>query len=182
MYQTQTLKFQSFFHDIHTYTMSRQSIILLLRRWPASPSRRCCRCPSPCCCWRRRWPTPGGGAKTGPTWRRQRRIMTRGPTGKDVSSVKSLPPSSILPYKIFYSFIHIVFNILIREFASISSIDSLGLFSLFNIVTFSNDQCVTQSDTAMRGTCLTSEDCNSKGGTADGNCAAGNLLGIIKND
>ena len=36
-----------------------------------------------------------------------------------------------------------------------------------------NDQCVTQSDTTMRGTCMTQDSCTSRGGTADGNCASG---------
>ncbi len=34
-------------------------------------------------------------------------------------------------------------------------------------------QCVTKSDNTMKGTCFTSTECTSKGGVADGNCAAG---------
>ncbi|TRY62083.1 hypothetical protein TCAL_01453, partial [Tigriopus californicus] len=47
------------------------------------------------------------------------------------------------------------------------------LFSLFNIVRFSNDQCITQSDRTMRGTCLSQLNCQERGGSADGNCASG---------
>merc|ERR1711971_829098 len=47
------------------------------------------------------------------------------------------------------------------------------VFSLFTIVTFPNDQCTAKSDTTMYGTCYTVSECTSKGGTADGNCAAG---------
>jgi len=47
------------------------------------------------------------------------------------------------------------------------------LFSLFTIVNFPNDQCTAKSDTSVYGTCYTASECTSKGGTADGNCAAG---------
>jgi len=47
------------------------------------------------------------------------------------------------------------------------------LFSLFSVVTFPNDQCTAKSDTTMYGTCYTESECTSKGGSADGNCAAG---------
>lgn len=47
------------------------------------------------------------------------------------------------------------------------------LFSIFNIVTFENAGCVTKSDSTMRGTCYSTSECASKGGIADGNCAAG---------
>merc|ERR1712012_1522444 len=49
-------------------------------------------------------------------------------------------------------------------------------FSLFTIVTFPNDQCTAASGSstgAKKGTCLSSTECNSKSGTADGNCASG---------
>merc|ERR1712038_747686 len=50
------------------------------------------------------------------------------------------------------------------------------LFSLFSIVTFPNKQCTATSSTTssvMYGTCYTASECSSKGGTVDGNCAAG---------
>merc|ERR1712165_205550 len=47
------------------------------------------------------------------------------------------------------------------------------VFSLFTVVTFPNDQCTTKSDTTMKGTCLAESECTSRGGTVDGNCAAG---------
>merc|ERR1719415_144517 len=46
-------------------------------------------------------------------------------------------------------------------------------FSLFSIVQFPNQQCTGSSSSTTYGTCLTSSECSSKGGTADGNCAAG---------
>lgn len=46
-------------------------------------------------------------------------------------------------------------------------------FSLFSIVQFPNQQCTGASSTSTYGTCFTSSECSSKGGTADGNCAAG---------
>jgi len=47
------------------------------------------------------------------------------------------------------------------------------MFSLFSVVTFPNNQCTAKSDKTMYGTCFTSSECTSKGGTIDGNCAAG---------
>eukprot|EP00094_Tigriopus_californicus_P001547 TCALIF_01496-PA protein Name:"Protein of unknown function" AED:0.20 eAED:0.20 QI:54/0.5/1/1/0.83/0.85/7/232/178 len=46
------------------------------------------------------------------------------------------------------------------------------LFSLFNVVKFENEACVTQSDQTMRGTCFSQATCQEKGGRADGNCAS----------
>ena len=45
--------------------------------------------------------------------------------------------------------------------------------SLFSIVQFPNAQCTGSSSTTTYGTCLTSSECSAKGGSADGNCAAG---------
>jgi len=46
-------------------------------------------------------------------------------------------------------------------------------FSIFNVVTFPNNECNTQMGT-MRGLCLTLEECNGRiGGTKSGNCASG---------
>jgi len=46
-------------------------------------------------------------------------------------------------------------------------------FSLFSIVQFPNQQCTGSSSTTTYGTCYTSSECSAKGGSADGNCAAG---------
>merc|ERR1719350_2626769 len=46
-------------------------------------------------------------------------------------------------------------------------------FSLFSIVQFPNQQCTGSSSTSTYGTCYTSSECSAKGGSADGNCAAG---------
>merc|ERR1712227_509836 len=46
-------------------------------------------------------------------------------------------------------------------------------FSLFSIVQFPNQQCTASSSTSTYGTCYTSSECTSKGGSSDGNCAAG---------
>ncbi|XP_059085119.1 uncharacterized protein LOC131882095 [Tigriopus californicus] len=47
------------------------------------------------------------------------------------------------------------------------------LFSIFNLVTFKNDPCTTTGTGDLGGTCMTSSECTSKGGSASGNCAAG---------
>lgn len=47
------------------------------------------------------------------------------------------------------------------------------MFSLFSVVTFPNSQCTAKSDTTMYGTCFTASECGAKGGSSDGNCAAG---------
>ncbi|XP_059086835.1 uncharacterized protein LOC131883389 [Tigriopus californicus] len=46
-------------------------------------------------------------------------------------------------------------------------------FSLFNIITFEQTTCNLLSDSTLQGTCLTTSECVSQGGTVDGNCAAG---------
>jgi len=46
-------------------------------------------------------------------------------------------------------------------------------FSLFSIVQFPNQQCTSASSSSTYGTCYTASECSSKGGTTDGNCAAG---------
>lgn len=45
--------------------------------------------------------------------------------------------------------------------------------SLFSIVQFNNDECQAASSTTTQGICYSSTDCTSRGGTKDGNCAAG---------
>eukprot|EP00091_Calanus_sinicus_P004300 TRINITY_DN14551_c0_g1_i1.p1 TRINITY_DN14551_c0_g1~~TRINITY_DN14551_c0_g1_i1.p1 ORF type:complete len:184 (+),score=30.52 TRINITY_DN14551_c0_g1_i1:164-715(+) len=47
------------------------------------------------------------------------------------------------------------------------------VFSLFSIVQFPNAACSSSSGTYGNGTCYTSSECSSKGGSASGNCAAG---------
>merc|ERR1712223_2140988 len=46
-------------------------------------------------------------------------------------------------------------------------------FSLFSVVTFSNDECTTTSPTTPTGICQTSTECSDNGGTSSGNCASG---------
>jgi len=47
------------------------------------------------------------------------------------------------------------------------------VFSLFSIVQFPNAACSSTSGTYSNGTCFTASECSSKGGSAQGNCAAG---------
>jgi len=47
------------------------------------------------------------------------------------------------------------------------------VFSLFSIVQFPNEACTSTSGTYGNGTCYTAGECSSKGGSAQGNCAAG---------
>lgn len=46
------------------------------------------------------------------------------------------------------------------------------VFSLFSIVQFKQDECTTVAAPSVKGTCMTSTECASIGGTADGNCAS----------
>jgi len=46
-------------------------------------------------------------------------------------------------------------------------------FSLFSVVQFPNDVCTSTSGTYSNGTCITSSECASRGGTTSGSCAAG---------
>merc|ERR1712203_1269516 len=45
--------------------------------------------------------------------------------------------------------------------------------SLFSIVQFPNQECTSESSATQKGTCVTSSECTTMSGTADGNCAAG---------
>jgi len=47
------------------------------------------------------------------------------------------------------------------------------VFSLFSIVQFPNEACRSSSGTYSNGTCYTAQECSSKSGSAQGNCAAG---------
>ena len=40
-------------------------------------------------------------------------------------------------------------------------------------------QCIIQSDNTMRGTCFSTSECTNRGGTGDGNCAAGKLKVVL---
>merc|ERR1712156_169693 len=46
-------------------------------------------------------------------------------------------------------------------------------FSLFSTVQFPNAVCTSSSSSTTYGTCMTSSECSSAGGSSDGNCAAG---------
>merc|ERR1711990_356464 len=47
------------------------------------------------------------------------------------------------------------------------------VFSLFSIVQFPNLRCTSSTSSTTYGTCLTSSECSTNGGSSDGNCAAG---------
>ena len=47
---------------------------------------------------------------------------------------------------------------------------SLGLFA---VVEFPNDECTTALDANVKGICMNSDECTTRGGTSDGNCASG---------
>jgi len=47
------------------------------------------------------------------------------------------------------------------------------VFSLFSIVQFPNLRCTSSTSSTTYGTCLTSSECTTNGGSSDGNCAAG---------
>merc|ERR1712183_1186490 len=45
--------------------------------------------------------------------------------------------------------------------------------SLFSIVQFPNQECTSESSTTQKGTCVTTSECTTMTGTADGKCASG---------
>jgi len=47
------------------------------------------------------------------------------------------------------------------------------VFSVFSVVQFPNLACTTTSGTYSNGTCFTNSECSAKGGSVQGNCAAG---------
>ncbi len=47
------------------------------------------------------------------------------------------------------------------------------LYNFFNQTALFFSQCTTKSDSTMKGTCYTNSECATRGGTASGNCAAG---------
>jgi len=69
---------------------------------------------------------------------------------------------------------------LIVNFLALSSLakKQAKAFSLFSVVTFKNEPCVSNSGTTgsgvnRNGTCFTSTECEEKSGSASGNCASG---------
>jgi hypothetical protein len=64
----------------------------------------------------------------------------------------------------------------VAAFATVALAKDQKSFSLFNVVTFKNTDCVstsTSNNGARNGTCYTSEECSEKGGQAEGGCAMG---------
>jgi len=47
------------------------------------------------------------------------------------------------------------------------------MFSLFNVVKFTNSPCQAKSSAYLQGVCFTDTECYDRGGTEDGNCASG---------
>ena len=52
-------------------------------------------------------------------------------------------------------------------------IEQIPGFGLFAVVEFPNDECTTALDVNVKGICMNSDECTTKGGTSDGNCASG---------
>ena len=46
-------------------------------------------------------------------------------------------------------------------------------FGLFSVVQFPNEECTTALDVNVKGICMNSDECTTRGGTSDGNCASG---------
>ena len=69
----------------------------------------------------------------------------------------------------------IVNSILWNFFCKLVALEFVTLCDdLFNnLIFFFDSQCTAKSDNTLYGTCYTASECASKGGTADGNCAAG---------
>jgi len=68
----------------------------------------------------------------------------------------------------------VVAGLLCCQGNNVTSTDRNGkVFSLFSIVQFPNAQCTTSSTSFTLGTCYSSTECSSNGGTAYGSCAAG---------
>merc|ERR1712018_312570 len=57
--------------------------------------------------------------------------------------------------------------------AAVNGLKKEKAFSLFNVVTFKNDECIANAANDLRGTCFTNEECEERGGTASGGCAMG---------
>jgi len=84
--------------------------------------------------------------------------------------------SIILVIKMLIGFVFYIFILCVCQSESKDAIENQRqekVFSLFTVVTFPNDQCTAKSTPSMYGTCYAESECTSKGGTVDGNCAAG---------
>jgi len=73
------------------------------------------------------------------------------------------------------AYLHLLFLFATVCFAEAKNTTTRGgrVFSLFSIVQFPNGVCSATSGTYSNGTCFTSSECSSNGGSAQGNCAAG---------
>jgi len=70
----------------------------------------------------------------------------------------------------------LLLNVFTVPLFAINKTDSIRggkTFSLFSVVQFPNDVCTSTSGTYTNGTCITSGECVSRGGTSQGSCAAG---------
>merc|ERR1712241_301889 len=93
--------------------------------------------------------------------------------GSTILSAKQKGYSKMAFHKFF--FIYSLINIIVGEPILNAKQKSLSLFSIVN---FPNDECITQIGSktatgATKGTCVASSECTSDGGVADGNCADG---------
>merc|ERR1712241_1395019 len=93
--------------------------------------------------------------------------------GSTILSAKPKGYSKMAFHKFF--FVCSLINIIVGDPISNAKQRSLSLFSIVN---FPNDECVTQIGSktatgAVAGTCVASSECTSDGGVADGNCADG---------
>ena len=52
-------------------------------------------------------------------------------------------------------------------------IEQIPGFGLFSVVQFPNEECTTALDVNVKGICMNSDECTTKGGTSDGKCASG---------
>ena len=52
-------------------------------------------------------------------------------------------------------------------------IEQIPGFGLFSVVQFPNEECTTALDVNVKGICMNSDECTTRGGTSDGNCASG---------
>ena len=52
-------------------------------------------------------------------------------------------------------------------------IEQIPGFGLFSVVQFPNEECTTALDVNVKGICMNSDECTTRGGTSDGKCASG---------
>merc|ERR1712018_649422 len=69
----------------------------------------------------------------------------------------------------------VIFTVFIGK--NLSASQDKRALAIFNVVKFKNEPCVSTSSTMnngnRNGTCYTSEECEERGGRAEGNCAMG---------